>query len=151
MSYVAIFLIICESLNVSCTDLVKRCLSCWLDGWGRITSPPSRPFLPTTSRHYISATVTFHLLLLFTFEELLPCIFFLFWSESILGIFPQKRNFSSSKSVSGSEKSFRGQKHRSFNRIYMSEWFFGWGGGSQRLVGGKGVFLVHLVRSAYLD
>ena len=138
MSYLAIFLIICESLNVSCTDLVKRCLSCWLGGWVRITSPPSRPFLPTTSRHYISATVTFHLLLLSTFEEMLPCIFFLFWSESILGIFPQKRNFFSSKSVSGSEKSFRGQKHRSFNRIYMSEWFFGWGGGSQRLVGGEG-------------
>ena len=114
MSYLAIFLIICESLNVSCTDLVKRCLSCWLGGWGRITSPPSRPFLPTTSRHYISATVTFHLLLLFTFEELLPCIFFLFWSESILGIFPQKRNFFSSKSVRGWEKSFRGQKHRLF-------------------------------------
>ena len=110
VSYLAIFLIICESLNVSCTDLVKRCLSCWLDGWGRITSPPSRPFLPTTSRHYISATVTFHLLLLFTFEELLPCIFFLFWSESNLVIFPHNRNFSSSKSVSGSEKPFRGQK-----------------------------------------
>ena len=40
MSYLAIFLIICESLNVSCTDLVKRCLSCWWVGGAELHHLP---------------------------------------------------------------------------------------------------------------
>ena len=78
MSYLAIFLIICESLNVSCTDLVKRCLSCWLGGWvglNYITSQPtfltndfqtlhlSYCYISSASSIYIWGTVTMHLLL----------------------------------------------------------------------------------------
>ena len=77
-SFVVIFLIICESLNVSCTDLVKRCLSCWLGGWvgpNYITSQPtfltndfqtlhlSYCYISSASSIYIWGTVTMHLLL----------------------------------------------------------------------------------------
>ena len=78
ISYVTISLIICESLNVSCTDLVKRCLSCWLGGWvgpNYITSQPtfltndfqtlhlSYCYISSASSIYIWRTVTMHLLL----------------------------------------------------------------------------------------
>ena len=41
VSYLAIFLIICESLNVSCTDPVKRCLSCWWVGGAELHHLPA--------------------------------------------------------------------------------------------------------------
>ena len=89
MSYLAIFLIICESLNVSSTDLVKRCLSCWLVGWvgpNYITSQPtfltndfqtlhlSYCYISSASSIYIWGTVTMHLLLVLVWvhSRLLP-------------------------------------------------------------------------------